>query len=258
MAPKSARRKLRGGAAMRSKVVGGKAERKELEDEAAEIPDSDESSSNDDESGESSSGEEGQVVHLPCKLGMFDFKQCDPKRCSGRKLVRFGLVSLLKVGSKFPGLLLTPTAKCTISRADREFVLANGLAVVDCSWHQVDATPLHRAKSADQRLLPYLVAANPVNFGKPCQLSCAEALAAGLHIIGETNAAKLVMSKFKWGPTFLNLNRELLDLYEACETRAEVIDVQNAYLERIEAEAVEDRNKPIELPPSECSGDETE
>uniref|UniRef100_A0A0M3K4G7 18S rRNA aminocarboxypropyltransferase n=1 Tax=Anisakis simplex TaxID=6269 RepID=A0A0M3K4G7_ANISI len=203
--------------------------------------------------GSSSGDEDEETVELPCRLGMFDFKQCDPKRCSGRKLARFGLISLLKLGSKFPGLLLTPTAQCTISSADRDFVLSNGLGVVDCSWHQISHTPMHRAKSARQRLLPYLIAANPVNFGKPCELSCVEALAAALYIIDEMNAAELLMSKFKWGPTFLTMNCELLDCYRKCKTPSEIIAAQKKYLERIEAEDAEKRHRPIDLPPSDDS-----
>ena len=29
---------------------------------------------------------------LPFRLIMYDFNQCDPKRCSGRKLLRMGLI----------------------------------------------------------------------------------------------------------------------------------------------------------------------
>ena len=36
-----------------------------------------------------------------------DFNHCDPKRCSGKKLARFGLIRDLKVGVRFRGIVLT-------------------------------------------------------------------------------------------------------------------------------------------------------
>lgn len=79
--------------------------------------------------------------------------------------------------------------------------------------------------------MPYLVAANTVNYGRPYKLNCAEALAAGLWICGFQSDAHLVMSKFGYGEEFLRINADLLDAYAACKDGEEVIRVQNEFLE---------------------------
>jgi pre-rRNA-processing protein TSR3 len=55
--------------------------------------------------------------------------------------------------------------------------------------------------------VPFLVAANPVNYGKPLQLTCAEAVAATMFIVGLKKEGKQLMSLFGWGPTFYRINR---------------------------------------------------
>ena len=169
-------------------------------------------------------------TRFPVPLAMWDLNQCDPKRCSGRKLARLGCLRELRIQQRFPGVALTPSATDCISPGDYHLIHSDGLAVVDCSWNRLDDVPFARLHSKAPRLLPWMVAANPVNYGKACKLNCAEALAAGLYISGYRDAAELLMNKFKWGHGFITLNRELLESYMLCTTGEEVLETQNRWL----------------------------
>ncbi len=159
-------------------------------------------------------------------LLVYHADQCDPKKCSGRKLARFGLVRLTRHINQFkPFLVLSPFSEKAISPADKG---ARGLAALDCSW--AHAEEVFARVRLNCRALPFLVAANPVNFGKPFKLSTVEALAAGLVILGEPCQAEAILAKFSWGHVFLELNREPLEEYARARDSAEVVRIQNLYL----------------------------
>lgn len=76
------------------------------------------------------------------------------------------------------------------------------------------------------RTLPLLLAANPVNWGKPSRLTTAEALATVLYLVGEKDQAERVLGAFRWGERFFQLNQEPLDAYAAATTSTELVNLQ--------------------------------
>jgi pre-rRNA-processing protein TSR3 len=78
--------------------------------------------------------------------------------------------------------------------------------------------------------VPYLVAVNPVNYGKAFKLSCVEAIAATLYLAGFYQETDYALSYFKWGKSFLEVNGELFDMYKQCSTPDELKEVENKYI----------------------------
>ena len=150
------------------------------------------------------------------KIIIFHAKQCDPKKCSALKLKRHGLVWIVHKTRELPkrAVVLNPFSKIAFSPSDRERIIQRGLVALDLSWKHCDDVKKYLSLGRVSRCLPYLLAANPVNYGKPTKLSTVEALSAALFIAGFRKDAEKMLSLFKWGPTFWSLNAELLEAYE--------------------------------------------
>ena len=155
----------------------------------------------------------------------------DPEKCTARKLAKFDLATLHRGHSETPyGVVLNPHAEQALSPADRPTADDGALVALDCSWESAGEARFSLA--GEHRALPYLVAANPVNFGRPMELTTVEALAAALHIFGEPEQAADILRKFTWGETFLELNAEPLQRYADCDDSGEVVAIQQEYLDR--------------------------
>lgn len=133
---------------------------------------------------------------LPFKAACWDLGHCDPKRCSGKRLMHLGLMRELGIGQKYPGVVVSyvnlsfflipfvtsyclpyitslfsllqvnsqddcsPNAKKIISPADRDILEQYGAAVVECSWVRLKEVPFSRigGKCERLRMLPFKAA----------------------------------------------------------------------------------------------------
>jgi len=165
------------------------------------------------------------------RIVIYHAEQDDPKKCTTLKLKRFGMARVVHRVRWLPqgAVVLNPFSSKAFSPADRSTIVRRGLTAIDCSWihaSQVFELNTHGAS----RALPYLIAANPVNYGTPTKLSTVEALAAALYIAGFNEEAEKLLSKFKWGLEFIRLNQKLLDSYAKARDSAEVVELQKKFM----------------------------
>ncbi|TGZ85689.1 DUF367-domain-containing protein [Ascodesmis nigricans] len=186
--------------------------------------------------------EEGGHGRPPFKAAAWDLGHCDPKRCSGKRLMKLGLMRSLPIGRKFGGIVITPNGKQPVSPADTEIMMAHGAAVVECSWARLEEVPFGKIGGKHERLLPYLVAANSVNYGRPWRLNCVEALAATFAICGQLEWAEMILKPFTYGEAFLEINGELLERYAGCKDAEGIQKVENEWLEQLEQEYKDSRD----------------
>jgi pre-rRNA-processing protein TSR3 len=170
-------------------------------------------------------------VQKQVKIIIYHARQCDPKKCTALKLKRHGLIRLVHQMKFLPkrAIILNPFSQIAFSPADKQRIESFGLAALDCSWEHAEKVLIKHARGTS-RCLPFLIAGNPVNFGKPTKLTTVEALVAALYIAGFNEEAAGLLSIFKWGHTFLEINYERLENYAKAKNSTEIIKLQKCFM----------------------------
>ena len=166
----------------------------------------------------------------PIRIEAIHLDQDDPRKCTARKLERRGLIQCktrITTAAK-KGILLDPLSKTLLCPIDVDSIRNGTLVALDCSWKKIkdSITIISKTTRLKSRILPILLAGNPVSWGKRGRMSTAEALSASLYIIGHRDQAISLLRPFKFGDAFLDLNRELLEAYSSCHDEAEVEEMQ--------------------------------
>lgn len=176
-----------------------------------------------------------QPSHVSIRAFIYHADHCDRKKCTGWRLLRnkdkilpISIFRVKKGSIPHKSLILNPVSPQALSPADRSIVITGGISVLDCSWKL--AEKIFNWKFTFSRALPYLVAANPVNFGKPWRLSTVEALAAALYILGFPEQSENILKLFTWGEQFLILNAEPLKEYAQASNSKAIIAIQESYM----------------------------
>ena len=168
------------------------------------------------------------------KIIVFHANECDKKKCTAYKMEKLAKCKIVYKLNQIPkgAIVLNPFAQKAVSPEDKNIVEKRGIIGLDCSWNKISSSATFFNLSKYHRSLPFLIAASPVNYGKPCKLSTIEAIAATLYITTFKNEAEDLMNSFKWGHTFIELNFQLLEEYSNAKTSAEVVNIQNDFLEQ--------------------------
>jgi len=158
-------------------------------------------------------------------LKVLMLKQDDPRKCSAAKLVKFGLAkSVARTASRT--LILNPFSTKILLKSDKKSV--SSITGIDCSWNLVTSA-FKKPITGISRKLPPLLAGNPMNYSKLNKLSTVEALAGAVYILGEPELPHTLLQKFKWGNTFFEINKNLLQDYSKAQSEAEILEICHEY-----------------------------
>ncbi len=158
------------------------------------------------------------------RIQVLMFHQDDPKKCTAAKLVKFGIAKNVRNTSNT--LILDPFADKVILKDDR--LVADSITGIDCSWELAQKTFLKKF-SGIARKLPPLFAGNPINYSKLSKLTTVEAISGALFIMEFDDLAHEMLNKFKWGHTFYDLNKNLLEDYSNADSEDAINSILKDY-----------------------------
>ena len=170
-------------------------------------------------------------------LHIIHLDQDDPKKCTAKKMQKFGNAILHNKVRKSPkrGFLLNPLSPEILGPDDTSMVnLGASIVALDCSWKQIDESLDHIQKDTEliNKTLPLVLAANEVSWGKVGRLSTVEAFAISLWVLGKEEQARDILKPFRFGEQFIELNKEPLDAYSNAETNKELEMIQWEYFDK--------------------------
>ena len=154
-------------------------------------------------------------------------KQDDPRKCTASLLTRRRLAIPIRRLSEIRDdtIVLNPASPRFLLRSDGPSSVRSGIVAIDCSWEKAAEVFMTRFRGANRKL-PSLMAANPVNYARIGSLSTAEALGAALCITGFPSRARQLLSEFRWGNTFFDLNGELLERYARARSERSIARIE--------------------------------
>ena len=170
-------------------------------------------------------------------LHVIHLDQDDPKKCTSRRMQRFGHCRIHTDIRRSPkrGILLDPLAGLLLGPDDRSNIERGGALVgLDCSWKQIDESIeyLNKRTRLNGRTLPVVLAANPVSWGKPGRLSNAEAFAVSLVLLGRWEQAHRIMQPFNYSDQFFQLNEQPLEAYSNATTNDQLAELQWEFFDK--------------------------
>ena len=115
-----------------------------------------------------------------------------------------------KAGTSFPQLtrILSPLVVSQSSSAHGPVSMKfhSERYLVPTSEYVIEPIENPSPSSQSFTVVPYLLATNPVNYGKPWKLNCVEALAAAFYITGYEEYGRRLLEDFGWGDSFWKVN----------------------------------------------------